>query len=268
MVQASDADGLREVADGAGSEPVGAWARMLEVRARMDERDYAGASAALDTLEADFPGHSLVMQLRSYEPGSGKVTAVEHLRERIDALQAWDGENGRLFRNPTLPDGSPRVRVNTSKGPIVVGLFQERAPKHCDNFKKLCGEGFYDGTKFHRVVEDFMIQTGDPNSRDADVSTWGTGGPGYKVEPETEGNEDLYHFEGVLAAAKMTGDTESSGSQFYITTGAPHHLDGQHTIFGLLLEGQDVVDAIEAGKIVEGTQRPEDPVTIESTEVL
>ena len=110
-----------------------------------------------------------------------------------------------------------------------------------------------------------MIQGGDPNSREGDPATWGSGGPGYKIPAEIT---ELRHFEGVLAAAKQGGETESSGSQFYITTGAPHHLDGQHTVFGALLEGEAVVGEIENGSLVEGTDRPQDPVVIESAEVL
>ena len=91
-----------------------------------------------------------------------------------------------------------------------------------------------------------MIQGGDPNTKDVDVDLWGQGGPGYKVDQE---KNDLRHFRGYLSAAKMGADTQSSGSQFFITTGTPHHLDGLHVVFGKVLEGMDTVGIIESGPI-------------------
>lgn len=264
FVQLADAEELASLADAKEDQISGPWVRAMEISKRIEERDYHGAKAALDRLAADFPDHELLTQTFRFTEEGEPQKLYDFLATRLGELQAWDKAHPNLFENPPLPEGSPRVRLTTAAGPIVVGLYEEKAPEHVANFLKLCSEGFYDGTKFHRVMSNFMIQGGDPNTREEDTSTWGQGGPDYKIEPEIT---DLYHFEGVLAAAKMPGDTESSGSQFYITTGAPHWLDGQHTVFGVLLEGQDTVDAIESGTIAEG-DRPENPIEILSTEVL
>jgi cyclophilin family peptidyl-prolyl cis-trans isomerase len=169
------------------------------------------------------------------------------------------GERPHWFQNPALPEGSPRVRLETSVGSIELGLYEDRAPGHVANFLRLVDEGFFEGIKFHRVIPDFMIQSGDPNTRDMDPATWGQGGPGYKLDAE---HSDLRHVRGALAAAKMGADIQSSGSQFYITTGTPHHLDGQHTVFGGVISGWDTIQRIEQAPRVEGTDRPREPVSI------
>jgi len=260
------AERMRELADEVSGGSAGPWARMLATTAAMDERDWEGARAALASLRSDHPDHPLCTALRDFDPGSPRQTAVEYLSARLEAQAGWAEANARLFENPALPEGAPRVRINTTAGAIVVALESERAPAHVENFLKLCGEGFYDGTRFHRVVPGFMVQGGDPNTRDEDRTTWGTGGPGYKLDAEL--TDELHHFTGVLSAAKLPQDVQSSGSGFFLTTGSPFHLDGQHTIFGRLLEGAPVVEAIESSPLDEGSDRPVTPTTIESTEVL
>jgi peptidyl-prolyl cis-trans isomerase B (cyclophilin B) len=131
--------------------------------------------------------------------------------------------------------------IETSKGTIRVELFSERVPKTVANFEKLAGDGFYDGLKFHRVIPDFMIQTGCPQGT-------GTGGPGYKFADEF--HRDLKHDgPGVLSMANAGPDT--NGSQFFITHVATPWLDGKHSVFGKVLEGQDVVDAIAQGDTMD-----------------
>ncbi len=257
---------LASVADELGGTPAGPWARILEVRQRIDDGEYDAAAASLRTLQDEYPNHPLVKEVFQFGEDESSRTLQEHLLARMDGVRRWEADHASLFRNDPLPDDAPKIRLETSKGLITLGLYQEHAPKHAENFLKLCREGYYDGTLFHRIGQTFMIQGGDPNSRDGDPSTWGTGGPDYKIEPE---RSDLRHFRYVLAAAKQPVDTESSGSQFYITTGTPHHLDGVHTIFGAVLEGKAVVDEIAAGQIAEGTtDRPQDPVVVNATVVL
>lgn len=131
--------------------------------------------------------------------------------------------------------------IETSKGTIKLELFDDKTPRTCENFEKLASEGFYDGLKFHRVIPDFMIQTGCPNGT-------GTGGPGYKFEDEF--HPDLKHDgPGILSMANAGPDT--NGSQFFITHVATPWLDGAHSVFGKVTEGQDVVDAIEQGDTME-----------------
>ena len=133
------------------------------------------------------------------------------------------------------------VVMKTSKGDISLELLRDKAPITVDNFIKLAKAGFYDGTKFHRVIKDFMIQGGDPNSRNADWSTHGTGGPGYAFKDEFN---DVKLVAGVLAMANSGPNT--NGSQFFIVTApATPWLDGKHTAFGRVTAGMDVVRAIE-----------------------
>jgi peptidyl-prolyl cis-trans isomerase B (cyclophilin B) len=126
---------------------------------------------------------------------------------------------------------------DTSRGQIVCELFAKDAPKTVNNFVFLAREKFYDGTVFHRVIGDFMIQGGDPTGT-------GRGGPGYKFEDETKGNPNK-HKVGSLSMANAGPNT--NGSQFFITHVVTGHLDGKHTVFGKVTTGQDVVDAVAQG---------------------
>ncbi len=249
-----------------GTKP-GPWARGLEVNKLIADGKYNEAVEVLQQLAEEAPDHPLVTEAYRFAEGEEPRTLSDFLSDRMDQVQSWEREHQGLFQNPALAPDCPKVRLNTSKGSILIGLYPDRAPKHVENFLKLCREGFYDKTLFHRIGRNFMIQGGDPNSRDnADKSTWGQGGPDYKIPPETS---DLRHFPYVLAAAKTAIDTDSSGSQFYITVGSPHHLDGVHTVFGAVIDGQAVVDEIAAGEIeANTTDRPRDPVVVNSTDVL
>ena len=129
----------------------------------------------------------------------------------------------------------------TSKGTIKIQLHDDKTPKTVENFEKLVGQGFYDGLKFHRVIADFMIQGGCPQGT-------GMGGPGYKFADEF--HADLKHDgPGVLSMANSGPNT--NGSQFFITHVATPHLDGKHSVFGNVIEGQDVVNAIRQGDTMD-----------------
>jgi cyclophilin family peptidyl-prolyl cis-trans isomerase len=142
--------------------------------------------------------------------------------------------------------------MNTSEGTIVFELFDEDAPKTVENFKKLAGEGFYDGLTFHRVIKDFMIQGGCPQGT-------GTGGPGYTFEDEINSHKVV---RGALAMANAGPNT--NGSQFFIVTaGECSWLDGKHTVFGQVSDGADVVDRLESADTDAG-DRPREPLVIES----
>lgn len=131
--------------------------------------------------------------------------------------------------------------IETEKGPIMLELFPEKTPITCENFEKLANSGFYDGLSFHRVIDDFMIQGGCPKGT-------GTGGPGYTFEDEF--CEELTHSgPGILSMANAGPNT--NGSQFFITHVPCPWLDGKHTVFGKVISGQNVVDAIEQGDIME-----------------
>lgn len=139
-----------------------------------------------------------------------------------------------------------KATIQTAKGTIELALYPDVAPKTVANFEKLASEGFYDGTTFHRVIADFMIQGGDPLSKElpAGHPQIGSGGPGYKIDCETAGSPHK-HKPGTLSMAHAGKNT--GGSQFFITHTATDWLDGKHTIFGQVTKGQDIVDAIAAG---------------------
>lgn len=136
---------------------------------------------------------------------------------------------------------NPIVVMKTNFGEIKLEFFEKDAPKTVANFIKLAKEGFYNDTKFHRVIPDFMIQGGDPNTKDNDWSNDGQGGPGYKFEDEINSNKLV---KGSLAMANSGPNT--NGSQFFIVTAeSTPWLDGKHTVFGKVLEGMDAVTKIE-----------------------
>ena len=136
---------------------------------------------------------------------------------------------------------------DTEKGTIVLDLFDTEAPGTVANFEKLANEKFYDGTRFHRVINNFMIQGGDPLSRTPNNPRAGTGGPGYHIKCETAGNPHQ-HVAGTLSMAHAGKDT--GGSQFFICHAPQRHLDGVHTAFGQVTSGMDVVNAIAQGDVV------------------
>ncbi|MFO7943348.1 MAG: peptidylprolyl isomerase [Anaerolineales bacterium] len=132
------------------------------------------------------------------------------------------------------------ANMQTEKGEIQLELYPQHAPKTVNNFVFLAENGFYDGITFHRVIENFMIQGGDPSGT-------GRGGPGYQFEDELDGNP-LKHEKGVLSMANAGPNT--NGSQFFITHSPQPHLDGKHTVFGKVVAGQEVVDKIQEGDTI------------------
>ncbi len=136
--------------------------------------------------------------------------------------------------------------IETDKGIIKFKFYPDEAPKTVENFIKLANDGFYDGIKFHRVVPGFVVQGGDPNSKDDDPTNDGQGGPGYTIEAEFS---ELQHVDGTVSMARKS-DPNSAGSQFYICLGRQSHLDGQYTVFGQVTEGLDVVHKIEKGDVM------------------
>ncbi len=133
-----------------------------------------------------------------------------------------------------------RAQIETERGTIEIELYPQHAPETVNNFIFLSRAGFYDGLAFHRVIANFMIQGGDPTGT-------GRGGPGYRFADETAGNP-LRHGTGALSMANAGPDT--NGSQFFITHAPQPHLDGKHTVFGKVVKGQEVVDAVRSGEVM------------------
>jgi len=139
-----------------------------------------------------------------------------------------------------------KAKIHTDKGVMVVEFYHKDAPKTVANFIKLSEEGFYDGLAFHRVIPGFVIQGGCPYSKDMSDPRVGTGGPGYTIDCELDG-DNQYHDRGVLSMAHAGRNT--GGSQFFICLNRENtkHLDRKHTCFGKVVEGVDVIDEIVAG---------------------
>ena len=147
--------------------------------------------------------------------------------------------------------------IHTNKGQMSVTFYEKDAPNTVANFVKLAKEGFYDGLKWHRVIPNFVIQGGCPNSRDGAKGMAGTGGPGYKIDCELTG-ENQYHDRGVLSMAHAGRNT--GGSQFFVCHSRTNtaHLDRNHTVFGIVTEGLEVIDDIREGDSIDKIEILED----------
>ena len=154
--------------------------------------------------------------------------------------------------------------IKTSEGEMVIEFWPDVAPKTVENFKTLAKKGFYDGTCFHRVIKGFMIQGGDPLTKDpAKEGLWGTGDPGYKIKAEFN---DHKHVRGVISMARSQ-HPDSAGCQFFICHGNPSSLDGQYTTFGKLIKGDDVLEKI-ASTATRPQDRPVKRMNIDSIKIV
>ena len=159
--------------------------------------------------------------------------------------------------------------IKTSAGDMVVQFWSDAAPNTVENFKKLARQGFYDGTIFHRIVKGFMIQGGDPNSKDqAKENSYGEGGPGYNIKAEFN---DHGHERGVISMARGP-DPDSAGSQFFICLAPVRRLDHQYTSFGKLIKGEDVLEKIGDTPVVKNSMgepsKPTERVVIERIKIV
>jgi cyclophilin family peptidyl-prolyl cis-trans isomerase len=151
--------------------------------------------------------------------------------------------------------------IRSNLGDIKLEFYPEHAPKTVENFRELANRGFYDGLIFHRIVPNFVIQGGDPNTRDLSNRTrWGTGGPGWNIKAEFNKNK---HSRGTLSMARSQ-DPDSAGSQFFIVLKDSNFLDGQYTVFGRVISGMDIVDKIASLK----TDSSDAPVDTETAKMI
>lgn len=186
-----------------------------------------------------------------------------------DANQSINVSTNTMPKTRTIRDQKDfaaeytQAKIKTSKGDIVVSFYADQSPSTVNNFMNLAEQGFYNGTKFHRIIKDFMIQGGDPNSKGEDTRMYGTGDPGYKFDDEFN-DEKLVR--GSLAMANSGSNT--NGSQFFIVTAeATPWLDRKHTNFGQVVQGMNVVDMIENASTNQD-DLPYDAITINSIELL
>ena len=167
-------------------------------------------------------------------------------------------------KDDSKKDAKEVAVIKTTAGEMVIEFWPDVAPKTVENFKKLAKQGFYDGTAFHRVIKGFMIQGGDPNTKDpAKEASWGMGGPGYNIDAEFNNKS---HVRGVISMARSQ-DPNSAGSQFFICHGNPTFLDHQYTAFGKLIKGDDVLEKI-ATTPTHPPDRPNERQGIESIKIV
>jgi peptidyl-prolyl cis-trans isomerase B (cyclophilin B) len=192
--------------------------------------------------------------------GLAVATAAEAVKEE-STKEKQTSENKE---EKTAMNNKEVAVIKTTEGEMVIEFWPDVAPKTVENFKKLAGDGFYDGTAFHRVIKDFMIQGGDPLTKDpSKESVWGTGDPGYKIKAEFN---DKSHTRGVISMARSQ-HPDSAGSQFFICHGNPSFLDGQYTAFGKLIKGDEVLEKI-ATTPTHPPDRPNKRMGVESIKIV
>ncbi len=203
----------------------------------------------------------------------GRNTTIDTSLSDIESLEGPLTPEELQVNDPGITNTMNRTAViSTNKGILTLELFEDKMPITTGNFIKLAEEGYYNGTKFHRIIDGFMIQGGDPNTKGADAGSYGTGGPGYTIQDEFVSDPLLSNVRGTISMAN-TGQPNSGGSQFFINTADNTGLDfdkepftSKHPVFGRIVDGMDVVDTISS---VETGARdlPVDPVIIESIEI-
>lgn len=169
---------------------------------------------------------------------SGRLdrAGLQYAQDVEEAKEAW-AEEKEIRKAEAAKDDNPRVKLETSKGDLIIELYENQAPGTVGNFVSLVKKGFYDGLSFHRVLPGFMAQGGDPEGT-------GGGGPGYKIFCETDRKDYRKHFRGTLSMAK-TAAKNTGGSQFFLTFRRTSHLDGEHTVFGRVIEGLDILEKLQ-----------------------
>jgi cyclophilin family peptidyl-prolyl cis-trans isomerase len=212
----------------------------------VNKREFKFVAAQLNWANNNFPEALELATSANTEKSDMVSQGVLAEMKKYD--QMWKDElaaranDAKLNSDPRT--ANPRVKISTTKGDIVVELFETEAPNTVANFVSLVDSKYYDGTYFHRVLANFMAQGGDPNTRDADRSNDGGGGPGYTIKCECSAPNARKHFRGTLSMAK-TAAPNTGGSQFFLTFRPTTQLDGLHTVFGRVVEGLDVLDKLQ-----------------------
>lgn len=243
------------------------WAELEEANRPLREGPLteSGTTTARSRFEALAKSPAAGKAASGILPGFGAQAVVQS----IAALEAFEAAHANLVSNPP-PAADDRARLVTDAGTIEISFYPEQAPEHVRNFRNLIREGFYQGTKFHRISNAgiHIIQGGDPNSKEGAPETWGQGTHGDGIPVERNG---LIHKRGVVAMAQPSvsaGAKKSSGCQFYIVTADSHSLNRNYTVFGVVTAGMDVVDKIAASEVEAGTERPKLPTVITQTSIF
>lgn len=245
----------------------------LAYRAYQAENKFAEAAALSDALLAKAPENAVALNLagvchfatNDFDKAAQLLATAgeknllmpdlggQYVEIAPQYVEYWKEEQAIREKEAAAPaaEQNPQVEVDTSRGKIVVELFENEAPNTVANFVSLVESGFYNGTKFHRVLPHFMAQGGDPNTKPGATGNPGSGGPGYSIKCEWDQPNSRRHFAGSLSMAH-TADRDTGGSQFFLTHLPTPHLDKEiapvaHTVFGRVIEGMDVVLALRVG---------------------
>jgi dolichyl-diphosphooligosaccharide--protein glycosyltransferase len=203
------------------------------------------ASPSFENDNEDIVFGVLIYQVnKNYKPNPVSIKSTINTNDTKDKESNKAVEKSESVIKTDMTPSENVAILKTSSGNITIEFFPKAAPKHVNSFLNLSKTGFYDGTIFHRIVKDFVIQGGDPNTKDNTQSRdkWGTGGPNYTIDAEFN---DIPHERGILSMAR-TADPNSAGSQFFIVTKDSKFLDNQYTVFGRVIGGMDIVDKIAA----------------------
>jgi peptidyl-prolyl cis-trans isomerase B (cyclophilin B) len=202
------------------------------------------------------PGSLHAMATDSASAGASPAMAADTHTKKPSATKKVAKEHPMSYYTDKVAD------IKTNKGTITIRFFPDVAPNHVKNFIDLAEKGFYNGSKFHRVIPGFMIQGGDPNSVAGDPSTWGTGGSGTNVKAEFN---SVHHVPGIVSMARSQSP-DSASSQFFIVVGDASFLDKQYSAFGMVTSGMKVADAI-ATTPRDPNDRPKSPVIMETVTI-
>jgi peptidyl-prolyl cis-trans isomerase B (cyclophilin B) len=199
----------------------------------------------------------------------GLLTGLLSLQSAEPKTDA-DKKESASVKSEKKSDAKEVAVMKTSEGEMVIEFWPDVAPKTVENFKKLARSGFYDGTAFHRIMKGFMIQGGDPNTKDpAKEDSYGTGGPGYMLPAEFN---DRSHQFGVISMARSGGNVDSAGSQFFLCNGDASQLDHKYTGFGKLIKGDEVLKKISDTPVVPDRRgepsKPTKRVVIQSIKIV
>lgn len=208
-----------------------------------------------DSFNSNRPG--LFFGVLVYEVNENYIpkTTSDPYNEKIENQEKFSINGTSTSSVMETNNQSKLAELDTTQGPITIEFFPQVAPSHVSNFEKLAESGFYNGTIFHRIVKGFVIQGGDPNTKNStDMAAWGTGDPGYRIDAEFS---NIPHERGIVSMARSS-DPNSAGSQFFIVLNDSKFLDNQYTVFGRVVKGMDAVDKIAALSTVQNDQ-PQDP---------
>ncbi len=216
-----------------------AWLELQLAARAIDEDKFEEAEKHLAKID-QLPKNPLQGSAALFEGGANLSRLTDVIRQRIKAFQDWKKQRASLFENPAT-DPTPKIRMTTDQGEIVIGLYSKQSEKASSNFIKLCREGFYNDTRVSEIQQKRSFRLGDPTSKAEDPAAWTNSGPGYDLELE---RNTLHHFKGSVSMVKLEGKDSFSGSQIQICTADRFDLDEQGVVFGKVIEGLDVAERI------------------------